>query len=188
MKTMGDHPTGPLADALMSCGIQPGDVKIDWDDLCQEDVLTFAAANIPDAVLIELADLYLSFPSRFVFASEELDNAFQRTVSVSPTMVALRDQARREQQEWLATSGLSNFPPFDPESESVSEFAARVEIACGTERGELLLVKGSDALLVNPLKPRTLKLDRMRTLMALLQTCAPNLPCFLSGQDGGDVV
>ena len=187
METMGYHPTGPLADALMSCGIEPDEVKVEWDDLCQEDVLTFAAVNIPNAVLIELADLYLSFPSRFVFASEELDDAFQRTVSELPKMVAQRDQARREQREWLATRGLSSFPPFDAESESVSEFAARVEIACDTERGKLLSVKGNDALLVNPLEPSKLTPDRIQTLMALLQTCAPNLPYFLSGQDTGDV-
>lgn len=184
---MSDHPTGPLADALLSCGIKPEDVKVDRDDLCQEDVLTFAGANISKAVLIELADLYLSFPSRFVFASEELDDAFQRIVSASPKMVALRDQAHREQHEWLATRGLSGFPPFDPESESVSEFAARVEIACGTERGDLLSAKGNDTLLVNPLEPSKLTPDRIQTLMALLQMRAPNLPYFLTGQDTGDV-
>lgn len=184
---MGDHPTGPLADALMSCGIKPEDVKVEWDDLCQEDVLTFAAANIPDAVLVDLADLYLSFPSRFVFASEELDDAFQRLVSASPRMVALRDQARRQQHEWLATRGLSGFPPFDPENESLGEFAGRVEMACGTERGDLLSVNGDDALLVNPPEPSKLTPDRIRTLMALLQTRAPKLPYFVTGQDRGDV-
>ncbi len=183
---MGDHPIDPLADALMSCGIKPEDVKVDRDDLCQEDVLTFSAANIPDAVLIRLADLYLSFPSRFVFASEELDDAFQRIVSASPRMVALRDQARWEQHEWLTTRGLSGFPPFDPESESASEFAARVEIACGTEQGDLLSVSG-DAISVDPPEPRKLTLDRMKTLMALLDTCGPNRPYFIMGQDAGDV-
>lgn len=166
----------------------PQDVRLERDDLCQEDVLTFAAANIPNAVLIELADLYLSFPSRFVFASDELGEAFQRLVSASPRMVALQDQARREQYEWLATRGLSGFPPFDPESESVSEFAARVEIACGTERGDLLSVQGNDALLVNPIEPSTLTPDRIQTLMALLQTRAPNLPYCLMGQETGGVL
>lgn len=184
---MGDHPTGRLADALMSCGIKPEDVKVDWDDLCQEDVLTFAAANIPNAVLVELADLYLSFPSRFVFASEELDDTFQCIVSASPRMVALQDQSRRRQHEWLAARGLSSFPPFDSESESVSQFAARLEVACGTERGDLLSAKGDDAILVIPLEPSKLTPDRIRTLLALLQTRAPNLPYFLNGQDTGDV-
>jgi hypothetical protein len=184
---MGDHPTGPLVDALMSCGIKPEDVKVEWDDLCQEDVLTFAAANIPDAVLVDLADLYLSFPSRFVFASEELDDAFQRLVSAHPRMVALRDQARRQQHEWLATRGLSGFPPFDPENESLGEFAARVEMACGAERGDLLSVNGNDALLVNPPEPSKLTPDRIQTLIALLQTRAPKLPYFVTGEDTGDV-
>lgn len=184
---MGDHPTGPLADALMSCGMKPEDVKVEWDDLCREYVLTFAAAGIPDAVLLDLADLHLSFPSRFVFASEELDDAFRRLVSASPRMVALRDQASRQQHEWLAARGLSGFPPFDPENETVSEFAARVEMACGAGRGDLLSMKGNDALWVNPLEPGTLTPERIQTLMALLQTRAPNLPCSITGQDTGGV-
>lgn len=84
---------------MTSRGVKPEDVKVDWDDLCQEDVVTFAAASIPNAVLIELADLYLRFPSRFVFASEDLDGVFQGIVSASPKMIALRDQASREQHE-----------------------------------------------------------------------------------------
>lgn len=184
---MGVHPTGGLADALISCGIKPDDVKVDRDDLCQEDVLTFSTTNIPNAVLIELADLHLSFPSRFVFASEELADAFQGIVSASPRIVALQDQARNERREWLTTRGLSAFPPFDPESESVSEFAARVEIACGVERGDLLSVKGKDAISVDPPDPGKLTLDHIKTLMALFETCAPDLPYFLTGQDTSDV-
>jgi hypothetical protein len=184
---MGDHPTGGLADALISCGIVPEDVKVDRDDLCQEDIITFSAADIPTTVLTALADLYLSFPSRFVFASEELDDAFQGIVSASPRMVALRDQARIEQHEWLTTRGLSAFPPFDPESEGVSEFAARVEIACGSARGDLLSVNGNDAISVDPPEPGKLTLDRMKTLMALLETRAPNLRYFIVGQDTNDV-
>lgn len=186
IESMAIHPTGGLADALISCGIRPEDVKLDRDDLCQEDVLTFSAPNLPSSVLVDLAELYLSFPSRFVFASDALDEAFQRVVSASPRMVALQDQARREQSEWLATRGLSGFAPFDPGSESLGEFAARVEVACGAEPGDLLSVTGEDALLIDPPEPRKLTPDRIQTLMALLQTCAPSLPHVLGGQDTGD--
>lgn len=184
---MGDHPTGWLADALVSFGIKPEDVQVEWDDLCREDVLTFASANIPDAVLVDLVDLYLSLPSRFVFASEELDDAFQRLVSASPRMVALRDQARREHHERLATRGLSGFPPFDPENESLGEFAARVEMACGAERGDLLSVRGKDTLLVNPSEPSKLTPDRAATLLALLEVCVPSVPYLLAGRNTTDV-
>ncbi|MEN5051784.1 hypothetical protein [Brevundimonas naejangsanensis] len=183
---MGVHPTGGLADALISCGINPEDVKVEWDDVCQEDVLIFSTAHIPNAVLTDLADLYLSFSSRFVFASEDLEKAFQSMVSKSPRLVALRDQALNQQHEWLKTRALSAFPQFDPASESVSDFAARVEIACDAERGDLLSVKGNDAVSVHPRDPSKLTLDRMRTLMALLETCAPNLPYFIMGEDLGD--
>ncbi|WP_312595036.1 MULTISPECIES: hypothetical protein [Brevundimonas] len=181
---MGAHPTGDLADALISCGIKPVDVKVEWDADCQEDVLTFSAAKIPNGVLIDLADLYLSFPTRFVFASEDLETAFQGILSKSPRLVALRDQALDQQHEWLKTRGLSAFRKFDPAKESVGDFAVRVEIACNAERGDLLSVKGNDAVSIHPRDPSKLTLDRMRTLLALLETCAPNLLYFVTGEDG----
>jgi hypothetical protein len=184
---MGVHPTGGLADALISCGIAPENVEVEWDDLCQEDVLTFSAKSIPDEVLVNLAELYLSCPSRFVFASEDLEDTFQVLVSKSPRMVALRDQLRNQQQEWLETRGLSAFPPFDPERESASEFSARVEIACDAERGDLLLVNGDDSISIDPREPGQLTLDRTKTLLALLETRAPNLSYFMTVQKAGDV-
>jgi len=172
---MGAHPTGDLADALISCGIKPVEVKVEWDADCQEDVLTFSASKIPNAALIDLADLYLSWPSRFVFASEDLEKAFQDILS---------DQALNQQHEWLKTQGLSAFREFDPGKESVSDFAARVEIACNAERGDLLSVTGNDAVLIHPRDPSRVTLDRMRTLLALLETCAPNLLYFGTEEDG----
>lgn len=178
------HPTGDLADALISCGIKPVEVKVEWDADCQEDVLTFSASKIPNAALIGLADLYLSWPSRFVFASEDLEKAFQDILSKLPRLVALRDQALNQQHEWLKTQGLSAFREFDPGKESVSDFAARVEIVCNAERGDLLSVTGNDAVLIHPRDPSKVTLDRMRTLLALLETCAPNLLYFGTGEDG----
>lgn len=181
---MGVHPTGDLADALISCGINPVEVKVEWDADCQEDVLTFSASKIPNAVLIDLADLYLSWPSRFVFESEDLEEAFQDILSKLPRLVALRDQALNQQHEWLKTRSLSAFREFDPQKESVSDFAARVEIACNAERGDLLSVTSNDAVLILPRDPSKLTLDRMRTVLALLETCAPNLLYFGTGGGG----
>lgn len=180
---MGTHPEGRLADLLISCGVDPEDVHVERDEPCQEDVLTFSAPRLPQATLVSLAELHLTFPSRFVFASGALNDAFRRIVSQSPGMVALRDQLHGQRQEWLRTRGLSAFEPFDPRKESVSDFAARVEAACGARRGELLSAQGEEAIRIHPKEPGTLTLDEFRTLAAVLETFAPDLPCFVDGED-----
>jgi hypothetical protein len=68
----------PLVEALAKCGVDVAFVEMEWDDLCQEDVLTFSSAHFSNETLARLADLFLKFPSRFVFPSVDLQNAFDR--------------------------------------------------------------------------------------------------------------
>jgi len=182
MGNAGVHPTGGLADALGLCGVNYEEVKLERDELCQEDVLTFSATDLSDEVLTLLADLYLSFPSRFVFSSDELEDAFERIVSQSPRMVALREQAANQQRAWLETQGLLNFPPFDPEIESLGNFAARVESACGVERGDLLSIGDDGGISINPKEPTKLTSDATKTLIALLESFSRNLPISVTGR------
>jgi len=96
-------------------------------------------------------------------------------------MLALRDQLHEAQYDWLKARGLSTFEPFDPENESVSGFAGRVEAACGVERGDLLSIQGDEAISIDPKNPGKLSLDDIKTLTALLDRFAPNLRHFVTG-------
>lgn len=83
------HPHGPLADALIACGVEPQRVRVKWDGICQEEVLTFLDPAFPEATLAALARLYLTFPSDFVFATDALQNAFQALVKESLALAKL---------------------------------------------------------------------------------------------------
>ena len=37
---MDHHSDGPLIEALAKCGVDPALVEVEWDELCQEEVLT----------------------------------------------------------------------------------------------------------------------------------------------------
>ena len=140
---MSEHPTGLLADVLSACGVDARCVEIEWDDLCQEDALTFAGDHHPDTTLNRLADLSLTFPSRFVFATDAPQDSFERMVMASPVILKLRDEFVRDQRRVLEAANLPMFAAFDAAGESLDAFAARVEAACGFEGGEPLAVRGA---------------------------------------------
>ncbi|MGH6978282.1 MAG: hypothetical protein ACRED4_03165, partial [Brevundimonas sp.] len=170
---MSEHPTGLLEDALSACGVDPRFVEIEWDDLCQEDVLTFAGDHHPDTTLNRLADLSLTFPSRFVFATDALQDSFERMVMASPVILKLREEFERDQRRVLEAANLSMFAAFDAASESLDAFAARVEAACGFERGELLAVRGDGKISIAPAKPAEVSPADFGKVMALLNQAAP---------------
>src|SRR5689334_5192966 len=77
---MVDHPSGRLATSLIACGADPNLVEVEWDDLCKENVLTFSDRTISELSLGRLAGLTLLFPSRFTFATDDLQDAFRALV------------------------------------------------------------------------------------------------------------
>ena len=179
---MGVHPENQLADALIACGVNPEEVDVERDDLCQEDVLIFSETDFSHANLVCLAELYLSFPSRFVFASDDLDETFQTIVSQSPRILELQGQLRTHQADWLKDKGLDGFPPFDPVTESVAAFSRRVEAACGFEQGDLLSVDGDGSIWIEPEVRGQLTLDVTRTLIAVMETFGASVPWRMTGE------
>ncbi|WP_271144956.1 hypothetical protein [Brevundimonas sp. NIBR10] len=171
-----------MADALIACGVNPEEVDVERDDLCREDVLTFSTTDFSKANLDGLAELYLSFPSRFVFASDDLDETFQAAVSQSPRILELQYRLRTQQADWLKAKGLAGFPPFDPVTESVLAFSRRVEAACGFGQGDLLSVDDDGAVRIDPKDSGRLTLDDTQTLMALMETFGANVPWRMMGQ------
>lgn len=178
------HPDGRLATALVACGVDPLQVKIEWDGLCQEDVLTFLDASFADATLSALADLYLTFPSRFVFATDALQEAFEAAVTITPAMVRARAKLVEDQKQKLEDAGLASFAAFDPASETLRGFAMRVETACGFGSGELLKVRGGEAISIEPQQPAELRLDKLRLVIALLEQSGLGVPAIVTGTEG----
>ena len=86
---MAGNPEGLLADALVACGVAPELVEVRWDALCQEEVLTFGGDSFSDQVLTCLAELYLTFPSSFVFTSGEAQERFDEAVRQTPAMTSV---------------------------------------------------------------------------------------------------
>lgn len=166
---MGTRPTGALADALVACGVSLDYVEVEWDELCQEDVLTFAGDGFPSQVLERLAELYLTFPSRFEFAADDLNSAFARAVSASPKMVNSRRSMERQMELSLEEEGLAAFPPFDLGRETLGDFARRVEIAVGFGSGELLAIQGDNTIVVKPKNPDLLSPRTFEKVLALVQ-------------------
>ena len=58
-------------------------VSVERDDLCQQDVLSFSGAEISKLSLDRLAKLALLWPSRFVFATDDLQDEFEQSVRKS---------------------------------------------------------------------------------------------------------
>lgn len=178
---MGNPPHRLLADALTACGVEPKLVEVEWDSLCQEDVLTFSGSQFSDETLSSLADLYLRFPSRFVFASDGLQEAFESAVEKTPAMARLRGVFEQKQAAKLESMGLSSFEAFDPGRESLAAFAIRTEVACGFDAGELLLVEDGNAIAIKPTRPGVLRPDTLGAVLALLGKSAPDVPTLIIG-------
>ena len=183
---MDGQPEGPLADALKACGVDRRLVTVEWDSLCQEDVLIFSGADFSNATLVGLADLHLAFPSRFVFETDSLQRAFEHVVIASPAMQKLRAESDREQKGSLVASGLSAFAAFDPDAESLSAFARRVEAACGFEQDQLLTVRGENCIVLDPANPGEFRRDAFGTVLALLEQSASGVSIFIAGRDEGE--
>lgn len=184
LQIMTEHPTGTLADALSACGVDLRQVEIEWDELCQEDVLTFADKAYSERTMKGLADVYFTFPSRFVFATDALQAAFERTVGDSPRMRRWRDELDESQRRFLETANLSAFKAFDSANETLSAFAVRVEEACGFSRNELLTVRG-DAVFIEPAKPTSIAFADFEKVLPLLMQAAPSVEIRLTGEDPG---
>ena len=184
---MGAHPDGWLADALTACGVAPDQVKVERDDLCQEDVLTLVDADFPDEALAALADLYLTFPSRFVFATDALQNAFDSAVMKTPAMVRSRADLARRMKQKLEDAGLSGFMAFDPAGETVSDFAQRIEAACGFGPGELLKVEEGEAIVIEPARPAEVGWNRLGFVLALLEQFGSGVEVVVTGRVAGSV-
>jgi hypothetical protein len=178
---MADRPDGLLADALAACGVDPKLVEIETDDLCQEDVLTIAGVSHSDTTLACLADLYLTFPSRFVFATTDLQETFERLVMNAPAMLKMRNQMERDEKQLLEAADLAAFEAFDVANESLRAFAARVEVACGFRPGELLSVHENGAVFIEPARPAELDYADFRKVLALLNQAAPGIEVAVLG-------
>ncbi|HEY1224635.1 MAG TPA: hypothetical protein VGE54_05345 [Brevundimonas sp.] len=178
------HPDGRLAAALVACGVDPVQVKIEWDGLCQEDVLTFLDASLAGATLSALADLYLTFPSRFVFATDALQEAFEAAVTATPAMVRSREALAKGQKQKLEDAGLSSFSAFDPAHETLQDFAMRVETACGFGPGELLKVRAGETISIEPQNPAELRWDKLGLVIALLEQSGLGVPVIVTGTAG----
>lgn len=178
---MDAHPEGWLADALITCGVAPDQVKVERDDLCQEDVLTFLGADFADETLATLADLYLTFPCRFVFATDALQNAFDTAVMKTPAMVRSRADLAGQLQQKLEDAGLSGFMAFDPAGETLSNFAQRVESACGFGPGELLKAQTGGTIAIEPMQTADIPWDRLMLAQALLMQFGPDVEVAIMG-------
>lgn len=179
--SMNIHPDGPLADALVACGVVPEQVTIERDDLCQEDVLTFGGDQFSAETLARLAELSLKFPNRFVFATDALQDAFEAAVMTSPAMLKSLAAFDRGQKQQLEDAGLASFAAFDRASESLGEFASRVETACGFGPGELLAVQADEIIIVQPQQIAELPRKNLGLVHTLLMQSAPDVPVLLTG-------
>jgi hypothetical protein len=179
---MGDRPNKLLAEGLASCGVDPNDVDVEWDSLCQEDALTFSGLQFSEDTLRRLAELYLTFPSRFVFASDDLQDAFEHMVRKTPAMLTAEEEGQRERRKMLETRGLANFEAFDPSKETLATFAARAEAACGFPSGAVLSVSSDGAIYLAPSEPGKLKPDDLPTVLWLLSESAPGVPKYIIGR------
>lgn len=183
LNTMGDRPHGLLAEALASCGVDPAQVDVEWDALCQEDALTFSGVQFSEDTLARLAELFLTFPSRFVFASDDLQDAFEHMVRKTPYMLRAEEESQRHRRKVLETRGLSNFEAFDPGTETLTAFAARAEAACGFSSGAMLSVSGDGTIYLAPSEPEKLKPDDLSTVLWLLMESAPEVPKRIVGRE-----
>lgn len=152
-----------------------------WDELRQHEVLSFAGVEFSDAVLARLADIYLGFPSQFVFAKSHLQAAFDRAVAQHTRRLELRSEVEHTQRQALEASGLSAFPAFDPVTENLNAFALRVEAACGFQSGEILSTRGEATIVVAPVRPDRLGPDAFTTLLPLLEQSAPGVAIVFAG-------
>ena len=150
---MSGHPTGALATALQGCGVDPLQVTIVWDDLCEEDELTFPGAALSGETLRLLADLYLTFPCRFRFETDDLQKAFKRALRAAPAMIERTAEIQGKRRALLEEKGLAAFAAYDPASEDLEDFARRVEADCGLRSGDLFSVRGGKAIYVVPGAP-----------------------------------
>ena len=175
-----DHPSGALASALTKCGVDPKNVSIEYDDLCQEEVLTFAEGPYSASTLASLAELFLTFGCSFVFPDEMLQERFEKAVQSTPQMLTLIGQLEQGRMGRIEAAGLSEFRSYDPSTETLEAFAHRVEAAVGFQPGQTLYVGGGDTIVVAPTGLVEFSPDKFNLLLGLLERAAPQISVLLT--------
>lgn len=171
-----------MAEALVSCGIDPLAVDVEWDGLCQEHVLTFKDQSYPAETLEALVELSLTFSSRIVFGSRALQETYEKALMASPRVVQAEARFEQYKSQLIEGAGLRDFPPYNPENETLADFATRAGLACGFGEGSVQIVSGS-AFAVDPTRVVQVGPQGLMRLIALLEYAAPEHPINLLGSD-----
>jgi hypothetical protein len=127
--------------AVEQCRVPVAEVVITYEDLLQSEQILVKSKSLPDQQLQCLSTVQRARPYPVViFENGDLTRRNYKLQS---------EQARVDAREWLQRKGLlSTLPSYDPNSETILQFAKRMEQFCGIERGSMLTMHPSGILTI----------------------------------------
>jgi hypothetical protein len=142
-------PEDDVVDRVARCGVDRARISVESEG----STGFYVAISSPNSALSrkQLACLYdiLSIregPYFFVFADPAVAKRFDH-LSLTKNFEILRDEAR----EWLASRGLlDRLPAFDPERQTLGEFAGSLERMCDVAPGSRLKIEPGNRLTIAP--------------------------------------
>jgi hypothetical protein len=128
-----------LERAVEQCGVPASEAVITYEDWLQGEQIVVKSTSLTDEQLRCLSALARRNPYPVVF--------FENAELTKRDIELQHQQHRREAREWLrARNLLATLPSYDPQTESISEFARRIERFCGIEAGSVLTMHDVDML------------------------------------------
>jgi hypothetical protein len=122
-----------LERAVEQCGLTPTDVAITYEDFLQSDQILVKSKSLAGGQLRCLSKVEGASPYPIV--------VFENADLTKRSFELQHEQERTDSKEWLRERGLlASLPAYDPKSETVAEFARRIEKYCGIEPGSMLTV------------------------------------------------
>lgn len=175
---------GDPAAALATCGVLRSEVKIEWADYLQDNVVTIETRDrrLRDIRLDCLVTAIEQHPATYRFASAELERRYGEAYERSPEAEAVEARMRRDARDQLAGKGLlERAPRYEPASETVAAFLERVEVFAGFQPKSILSFAGGQVR-IGPKDPAApLRFENFSTLLSVLTLAFPE-------KDGPQVV
>jgi hypothetical protein len=132
-----------LERAVEACGLSPADVTITYEDWLQSEQILVKSKSLSDEQLRCLSSIERASPHPIVvIANADLT---KRNIELQ------HERDRADAKQWLRERGLfDSLPEYDPKSETVPEFAKRMERFCGIKPGSVLTLHELGVLTFKP--------------------------------------
>lgn len=147
--TAAQRPAATVQEALARCGIDRGQIAQRFDREVQSEVAIISGGGYDDAVLGCAADALAERLAIARFEASDTDSRFGDLWGA-----AMQRLAESHARQWLSERGLlDTLPRYDPERQTLAEFAVALERLCGIAPGAAFTIEAGMLTFVDTDRP-----------------------------------